>query len=144
MRRIGEVEVGDRSSERSHGYRSGRAAESLELESRFEGTAGATRFRDSGRAVSERSTFRFDAIPVHAGLRLRRLYDQHEAQDAEVWIDGQLAGRWYTATTNADRRWAESDFLLPAKLTMGKTAIAVEIRVLGAWNEYRYELWSIE
>lgn len=144
MRRIGELDVGERTSERSHDYASRSPAEPVTLESRFEGATDATAVVDTGRAVSQESTFRFDDIPAHEGLRLRRLYDQREAQDAEVWIDGRLAGRWYTATTNVDRRWAESDFLLPATLTRGKTALEIAIRVRGAWNEYRYELWSIE
>jgi hypothetical protein len=57
---------------------------------------------------------------------------------------GELAGIWYTAATNAHRRWAESDFLLPVSMTTGKISLQVEIRVLqGPWSEYRYELWGL-
>ena len=84
------------------------------------------------------------AVPDSArGLRLRRLYDQSAIQDAEVWVNGTNAGAWYSAATNTTKRWAESDFLIPASLVAGRSTLDIEIRVVsGTWSEYRYELWA--
>ena len=83
------------------------------------------------------------AQAVNRRLRLRRLYDQALAQDAEVFVDGQPAGRWFTAATDAIRRWADSDFILPAALVRGRTALDIEVRAIGGpWTEFRYELWA--
>jgi hypothetical protein len=116
---------------------------SVELVSRFEGRGDGEEVRDSGRVVSERSSFEL-AVPEGASdLRLRRLYDQSSIQEAEVWVNGKSAGIWYSAATNATRRWAESDFLLPGELTAGARRLRIEIRALQpGWNEFRYELWG--
>ena len=75
---------------------------------------------------------------------MRRLFDQSVVQEAEVWVNGTKAGVWYSPATNTSKRWAEADFLIPAELTAGRSALDVEIRVLqGPWSEYRYELWTI-
>jgi len=80
----------------------------------------------------------------HRILRLRRLYDQAAAQDAEVYVNGQPAGSWYMAATDKERRWADGDFILPPSLTRGRSTIDVEIRAVGgAWTEFRYELWVV-
>lgn len=143
MTRLDELEVGDRDSEAAHRYES-EDVEAGVLESRFEGPAGEDLLRDAGRTLAGGSAFRMDAGTPSVGLRLRRLYDQALPQDAEVWVDGQLVGRWYTAATNEHRRWAESDFLLPASLTRGKASLRIEIRVQRpGWTEYRYELWGL-
>ena len=82
----------------------------------------------------------FDA---HGALRLRRLRDQARPQDAEVWVDGRLAGRWSSSAINPDRRWADDDFLLPSSLTIGRASLEIEVRAVGGpWSEFRYELWA--
>ncbi len=144
MARLDELDVGDIDSETAHGYVPEPAEAVSTLEADFEGPAGAGPFRDVGRALEGGSTFSMTVATPQTALRLRRLYDQATVQDAEVWIDGQLAGRWATAATNEHRRWAESDFLLPASLTLGKSSFRVEIRVRQpGWTEYRYELWGV-
>lgn len=58
-------------------------------------------------------------------------------------VNGQPAGRWYTAPTNPTHRWADSDFILPSSLTRDRTAFDIEIRTVdGQWTESRYELWA--
>jgi hypothetical protein len=79
-------------------------------------------------------------------LRLRRLFDRRETQEAEVFVNGKRAGIWYRPDTNSHHRWGESDFLLPASTTTGPremVPLEIEIRPLQpGWNEFRYELWG--
>jgi hypothetical protein len=116
---------------------------SIGLVSRFEGRTDRDEVSDTGRLVSETSSFEL-AVPEGASdLRLRRLYDQSSVQEAEVWVNGKRAGIWYSAATNPILRWAESDFLLPDALTAGAKRLRIEIRALRpGWNEFRYELWG--
>jgi hypothetical protein len=137
------LDVGETADETAHRYTATPAAAVRSLTSRFEARHGASETTDRGRDVTGRSRFTLTAPASHGVLRLRRLYDQATAQDAEVFVNGQSAGRWYTAAMNSTRRWADSDFILPAALTRGRTAIEVEIRAIGGtWTEFRYELWS--
>ncbi|MBE7558209.1 DUF2961 domain-containing protein [bacterium] len=72
---------------------------------------------------------RLDIDPRNLGVRLRRVFDQKEARQwAEVWIDGEKAGDWYDADGNPYKRWAESDFELPPRLTKGRRRLHVEFR----------------
>ena len=137
------LDVGDTQDEAAHRYAVTPAAADRSLTSRFEAMYGASEVTDRGRDVTGRSRFTLTAPVGHGALRLRRLYDQAQAQDAEVFVNGQPAGHWYTAATNATRRWADSDFILPASLTRGRTAIDIEVRAIGGpWTEFRYELWA--
>jgi hypothetical protein len=114
------------------------------LTSRFEARYGASAETHRGRDVTGRSRFIMTAPASHRGLRLRRLYDQATPQDAEVYVNGQFAGRWYSAATDKERRWADGDFILPPSLTHDRSTIGVEIRAVGgAWTEFRYELWAV-
>lgn len=137
------LDVGEPTDETAHRYSATPAGPVRELTSRFEARHGASETTDRGRDVTGRSRFTLAAPAGHGILRVRRLYDQSTAQDAEVIVNGQPAGRWYTAATNGTRRWADSDFILPESLTRGRTAIDIEIRAIGGpWTEFRYELWS--
>ncbi len=144
MEKADEVDVGDARDETRHRYSARPASQVERLAARFEGTTDSSELADTGRRVGESSRFTMATGGAHTALRLRRLFDQSVRQEAEVWIDGMLAGVWYTATTNTHRRWAEADFLLPPTLTTGKSSLDVELRVRqGPWSEYRYELWAI-
>lgn len=137
------LDVGDASDEAAHGYEAVPSSMVRSLTSRFEATPAMSDMTDTGRDVTGRSRFALTAPAQHGALRLRRLYDQARAQDAEVLVNGRPAGRWSTAATNDLRRWADSDFLLPATLTRGVRRLAIEVRpASGTWTEFRYELWA--
>ncbi|MEW5978448.1 MAG: glycoside hydrolase family 172 protein [Acidobacteriota bacterium] len=141
--RVDTLDVGSFEDERRHSYEAEGASPVVHNRFQFEGVGSY--LEDDGREVSGRSRFVL-TVPSNSqnrGLRLRRLYDQKTAQEAEVWIDGRLVGVWYSPATNVHRRWAETDFQLPAGLTKGKPRLGIELRVVGHWNEYRYELWSL-
>jgi hypothetical protein len=115
----------------------------VELISTFEGRYDGTELSDRGRVV-ETSTKHTFAVPRGSSdLRLRRLFDRREAQEAEVFVNGKSAGVWYRPDTNSHHRWGESDFLLPASTTEGADRLDIEIRpIQSGWNEFRYELWG--
>jgi hypothetical protein len=138
------LDVSDARDISAHRYSTSPDAQLRSLTSRFEARYGASDETHRGRDVTGRSRFTMMAPPTHRSLRIRRLYDQATPQDAEVYVNGQPAGRWYSAATDRERRWADSDFILPAGLTRGRSTIEIEIRAVGgAWTEFRYELWAI-
>jgi hypothetical protein len=117
----------------------------LSLSSTFEGRYDAAELKDSGRIVEKSAKHGFSVPAGSSHLRIRRLFDQSAIQEAEVLVNGNRAGIWYQAETNARNRWAESDFLLPETLTRGQERLEIEIRPLrDGWNEFRYELWGLQ
>jgi hypothetical protein len=85
-------------------------------------------------------TYRATLDPANHGAVLRRLTDQGTSgQRAEVTVDGRPAGTWLVAGANTSKRWLESDYMLPAALTAGRSQITVALHVLPqGWNDYRY------
>ncbi len=115
----------------------------LTLTSQFEGRDDEVNVTATGRTIADRSRFSLNVPAGASNLRLRRLFDQSQIQEAEVWVNGKRVGLWYVAVTNPYKRWAESDFLLPDSATRGASRLDVEMRVLRpGWNEFRYELWG--
>ncbi len=138
------LDVGDSEDERRHRYRATPSSPPKRLTSQFEGVFDAVDVSDDGRQVTGGSRFSLRALDRAARLRLRRTFDQTNLQEAEVWVNGRLAGVWYSPAVNPHKRWAESDFLIPVDRVAGRTELDVEIRVRqGPWSEYRYELWAI-
>jgi hypothetical protein len=115
----------------------------VELISTFEGRYDGAELSDRGRVVETSSKHTFDVPRGSSDLRLRRLFDRREAQEAEVFVNGKRAGIWYRPDTNSQHRWGESDFLLPASTTGGADRLEIEIRpIQSGWNEFRYQLWG--
>ena len=100
----------------------------------------------SGLSHPSGSTIGFSVAldPANRGAIIRRWLDQATfGQRAEVSVDGKPAGTWFTPGSNTSKRWAESDFQLPASLTAGKRRIVVQLRVLSGWTDYRYAAFSL-
>jgi hypothetical protein len=139
---------------------------------------------DTGRRVTGTSEFSVRIDPSNVGVMLRRTLDLAlPDQRAEVSVaedrEGagfQPAGVWYTAGSNqrvysnpatelgvngreirtSARRFRDDEFLLPRRLTEGRSAIRVRIRhapgnvplVPGgptrerAWSEFRYQVYA--
>lgn len=88
---------------------------------------------DDGRYHSSGSTIRFhmSVEPDNDGIVLRRRLDQAVfSQRALVSVDGAEVGVWSTPWINDSKRWADSDFAIPAPLTNGRRTLEVELRVL--------------
>jgi hypothetical protein len=111
----------------------------------------------SGVATTGTSSFRMRLDPRNTGAFIRRVLDYGiPNQRANVYLDGQPAGTWYTAGSfsGADReghvrRWREEELPLPPSLTAGKSSVKVEVRfapttnpVDAAWTEFSYKLFS--
>ena len=146
MQRVDVLDVGDARDEEQHSYRAAPATTVTRLVAQFEGASDSVDVEDRGREVAEASRFSLSAPRTSGikGLRLRRRYDQSAIREAEVWVNDTKAGIWYSPATNASKRWAEADFLIPPELVTGRSVLDIEIRVVtGPWSEYRYELWTI-
>jgi hypothetical protein len=108
--------------------------------------------------------FKVRINPNNFGVVLRRRLDQATfQQQAQVLVDGASAGTWMTpantsatgstASYNTYKRWADTDFALPARLTEGKSHLSIELRVLtpdfvpqglqDGWTDFRYSAYSI-
>lgn len=140
--------LGDSGSEKEHGYTSAAPGPVTPLTSRFEGDfTGAPELTADTRATGEPVTFTLDVHPRNRGVELRRLSDQQDPwQRAEVSVDGERLPDWSQPLGNADRRWLEDVYQLPADATAGKQRITVTLTPADgapAWSAARYEALSL-
>ncbi len=148
------------------------------------GTVVVPTSTDTGRHTVGATVFTVAIDPLNRGVLLRRTLDYgYPDQRAEIFVaddvpDGafESAGIWYTAGSNrcvqsnpaaelgavepavqtSNRRWRDDEFLLPARLTAGRSAIRVRAvwspmphpltpgaaALPSAWSEYRYTAYS--
>jgi hypothetical protein len=93
--------------------------------------------------ASASASFKLTVPAGYSGLRLRRSYHPALRQEAEVWMNGERVGVWYSADVNAYVSELERDFLLPS--VGAGSEIEIEIRPLGPdWSAFRYELWGLQ
>lgn len=149
-----------------------------------DGTVVVPEITDSGRHTRCGSEFTLALAPNNRGVLLRRTLDYgYPDQRAEVAVaddrDGApfvRAGVWYTAGSNrcvysnppaelgpaastvqtSNRRWRDDEFLVPSRLTAGRSAIRVRVTAApagrpivpggpapdGVWSEFRYDAYS--
>jgi hypothetical protein len=89
-------------------------------------------FRAGGVAFRGPMSLRLRIPADNRGIILRRLQDQQSSVPVTVTIDGRPAGVWQGGAFQGNplKRWLESDFAVPARLTTGKSAITVTLRPL--------------
>jgi hypothetical protein len=106
------------------------------IESYFEGDDDDVPARCVLLKSSEPVTRTLKIDPANSGVRLRRTLDQSLGpQQAQVLVDGVLAGNWSDPDSNPWKRLAESDFELRPDLVRGKASVRVQMRpVGGAWS----------
>jgi len=135
-----------------------------------------------GRHTSGVSEFTVKLDPANVGVLLRRTLDySYPNQTAEVYVQTaagwQKAGIWYLAGANtcvysgpreelgkrgyqvqtSNRQFRDDEFLLPARLTKGRSVIRVRIRCIpdhqllypgrafpkqSCWSELKYDVYS--
>ena len=141
------LDVGNLASEAAHEY-TATSREVVALTARPEGRHHLTEETDSGRRhESGEITFTVAIDPTNRGVRLRRRLDQMSGrQRAEVFIDGESAGRWYHADRNPTLRWFDSDFDLHPRFTAGKSALEVKLVIdrsegRGPFTDFRYRVF---
>ena len=181
-----ELKVGDEASERQHHYSSPDASAPYEITSRYEwgpdtlnGEEIYPAETDRGRTTKTGSEFTLRIDPKNLGVMLRRKLDySFPNQRAEVEVNGAKAGVWYLAGSNtcvfsspgnrdelgatqhvvqtSNRRFRDDEFLIPLRLTKGRSSIRVKIRFTAvttplfsghplpqlAWSEMRYTAYS--
>jgi hypothetical protein len=139
--------VGDRDSERVHTYRASGVVGDGRLTAQYEGPLDTPKLTEHSRKVAGSSQFRLAIEPDNAGVLLRRQFDYADVnQQADVYVDGQYAGRWSSPGRNEARRWRDEDFVIPARLTRGKPEIEVRLVVVAApspWSETAYTAFSL-
>jgi hypothetical protein len=145
------VDVGNKESERMHGYKAPGSKLTGDLVASYEGNEAWTSVRDGGRRHDGGEiTLRVAIEPENAGVRLRRRLDQNGSrQSAEVYVDGKPAGTWYHADQNPYLRWFDSELDLPAELTRGKRSLEIRLVVrkeegYGPFTDFRYEVFCTE
>lgn len=141
------LRVGDRTSERAHGYAVSNSTWHGARTYTFHGRDDDLHATATGRAHRGVSRFTLAVDPRNRGVLLRRLFDQSVAkQRAEVWIDGTRAGIWYTPDHNLVHSFREEDFPIPVGLTLGKSSLSIEVRFMSSaidWNEFQYQTLSV-
>lgn len=140
-----DVDLADRASRDKHGYQA--IGETVgPLNSSFEGSQNPAPFTRPTSSATGPVNFQVALGQDNNGVRLRRLGDQLNAyQQAEVRVDGQVAGVWTQPLGNASHRWLEDSFDIPAALTKGKTSARIEIipvKGAPAWTASRYTVLS--
>ncbi len=123
------LDVGDAASELSHHYATAGPAPITTVTSTYEGNDGVPAPVTSPvRTAKDPISFTLGLDAANAGAELRRTSDQKFAgQSAEVYVDGQDAGRWLQPLGNPFHRWLDDSFFLPQALTTGKTQITVRL-----------------
>lgn len=139
------VDLADPASREAHGY-TAQGEQVEQLESAFEGSRDPEPFVRDTTTATGRISFDVRVGADNQGVRLRRLSDQVASyQQADVFVDGESAGRWTQPLGNQTFRWLEDTFELPASLTSGKERVHVELApVPGSppWSSSRYTAFA--
>ena len=137
------IEIGNVGSEAAHAFAADARVDRT-LTSQFRGAPDQA-VTASGLEAA-RTRFRVAVDPDNRGVRLRRLADIAAGrQSADVRVDGQPAGTWYTAAVNPQLRWAELDFDLPASLTAGRQTLDIELDATASptpWTAFSYAVFA--
>lgn len=137
------LDVGNIASEIAHGYTATGVTSLTSLTATFEGDDDDVSITEDGRFVDGASEFTLAIAPNNAGVVLRRMLDQRTFnQRAEVYVDGAHAGTFLTAGGNVVHRWKETDFMIPASFTRGKSTITVRLEPVAGGVLYGEELFS--
>jgi hypothetical protein len=138
------IDVGSPASEKAHGYSASDLGKVTKLTSRFEGLDGpAEPVTLDSRATNAQVSFNVAVPAANRGVTLRRTSDQAKAyQSARVAVDGTAVGTWYQPLGNADQRWLDDSFELPASLTAGKRSLTITLSPTAGsppWNAAAYQ-----
>jgi hypothetical protein len=149
------LDVGIPSSELAHNYHIEGQTWAGSLRSAYDGygkNPEADTFVEEGRAFHGRSAFTVRINPQNDGVLLRRLLSRsgNGVQTAAVYVDGVKVERlWHVVFPSSapeDQTWVDSDFVIPASLTHGKSKLRIEIRYVGSSkdeiNEFHYWVFS--
>ncbi len=136
--------VGTAASEQAHDYQIHDQVWSGTETYQYEGVADTTNYTEAGRGDQGYSQFTMAIAGNNQGVDLRRRYDQGiPDQQAKVYVDGHFVGIWFVAGSNSYHRWADTDFIIPAAYTQGRTSITVKVAyVKGSRYLSEFEYWA--
>lgn len=145
------LDIGDSASETSHSYSIINGNNIPSSTFRYPGHNNNLPkiISDNGKNFTNgQSSFKVSINSNNNGVILRRRLDYSLAnQIADVYVDNQLVGKWYTAGMHDNYnpasliKWLDSDFHIPESFTSGKTSITVNISS-SSWNEFYYWVYS--
>ncbi|WP_432826638.1 DUF2961 domain-containing protein [Dactylosporangium sp. CA-092794] len=123
------LDVGAAASETAHGYTTSGTVTAATRTQSFEGDYRDVFYTDDGKAVGGYSQFTLAINPANNGVLLRDRFDQtYLVQEAAVSVDGAAVGTWRAIGGNPSQsRFKETDFLIPAGYTAGKSSITVRL-----------------
>ena len=151
-----ELLPADAGSRRRHNYQSPDGS-AYQLTAAFEYPVHSALSTMTGISLTTTSSFTMALDPNNVGAFLRRTFDNCVPnQRANVSIDGQFVGTWYSAGSSdridaaGQRRcWREEEFPLPAAVTRGKSSVSVRVAFVPTvdppnttWTEFRYQIYS--
>lgn len=143
-----DLRVKDPASAQAHAYSNSGVTFSGALTSYFEGVKDQYIFSDGGYNLTGGSRFMLNIVPDNAGVVLRRRFDYAGSnQEANIYVDGQLVGRWFSAGQNQLKRWREEDFFIPASFTGGKSQLNIRVEPVvepSPWSEYYYTSFVVK
>jgi hypothetical protein len=147
------LDLGDLDSRATHDYTVSGSHEFLPLDALSESEPplelqGTGVYRSPGLA-----SFRLRAVPGATRLRLRRRLDAgQEGQEAEIWLNGSLDGRFPPVDRNTDRRWREVTVDLPRTMVDLSGELEITVNALdrpgfslpndSTFTAFTYELWA--
>ncbi|HEX2910076.1 MAG TPA: glycoside hydrolase family 172 protein [Chloroflexia bacterium] len=140
--------LGDAASERDHEYSNSGVVFRGPLTASFEGENDEASYTTSGYRFSGGSQFTLNLNPANSGVILRRLFDYNDInQQANIYVDGQLVGRWFSGGQNLYKRWRDEDFAIPGSYTSGKNSVRVRVEVIAdpaPWSEFYYQVYCLK
>lgn len=142
------LDVGDSASEASHAYSIVDQSWTGSSTFTYEGDDNDVDVTDDGRIHTSSSSFLATVDPDNAGVLLRRRMDYGIAdQRATVVVEGTTVTTWYDAGENPFHRFRDSEIMIPASITAGKSEIDISMIVEtpgDEWSEYHYWVYSLK
>ncbi len=142
-----QLNVDNTASEAAHAYSINTQTWNGSRTYSYDGNFDDVNITDDGRALKGYSQFTMSLQPTNAGAILRRRFDQGVAsQQANVYADGALVGVWYQGGFEDIHNWRDSDFMIPASFTSGKSSTRIKVQFLSSsndWNEFSYSFYSV-
>ena len=140
------LDVGNIGSELAHSYSAQQSSGVLAGDHFYEGDEDWVSVSDDGRTAGGQVQFEIGIDPENNGVVLRRRSDQAILnQRAEVFVDGVSVATWYDPGRNTSKRWLDSEVILPASATAGKSSLTITLVPEGGvpWSAYQYWAFSI-
>lgn len=142
-----QLNVVNSSDIQAHDYSVTNKTEEYTLNNYYEGFNDKSIVSDNGLKHKGESQFTVSINSKNKGVRLLRQFDYSILnQNAEVYVDDDLVGTWYSAGKNTVKKWRDEMFLIPISFTKDKNEIQITIKVdplSSEWSEFNYKIYSI-